>query len=453
MKELSADILVVGGGAAGAMAAVSAARKGARVVMVRRGDGATQQSSGAVDVAEHHAGKPLGAVRHAFMPGMPWLDAARAMAEAHPWHPYARVKGCVDAIPRALQQLGEVAQGLGLRGSDDGHNLVLVSTMGTVKRTAWAQGTAAGGDLGAHRDGVTLVVHVPHVVHGDGRTVLETLRHVATLGDGGVHALGRVEPLLVEGLTRADDGLLAPRDLAARLQSPEMQQALVDAIVDAARRFGTVARVLVPPVLGMGRHAAWLRAVEQACGAPVGEWLSAPPSVPGERLQRALDEGVAREGVHVVEGVVLSASIEGRVVRSLLARAQQDASEVRVSGRRVVLCTGKYLTGGIRREERFFEPLLGLPVFIDGTPVEGGFVGDHVAEAPEALHAFMRAGVLTDGALRPVNASTTGLALDNVHAAGSVLSGFDAARQGTGLGLAAVTGLLAGEFANDGLRG
>jgi glycerol-3-phosphate dehydrogenase subunit B len=63
---LEADVLVVGGGLAGALAALSARAAGARVALVRRGPGATALSSGALSVADD----PLS------LPGTPFRSRA-----------------------------------------------------------------------------------------------------------------------------------------------------------------------------------------------------------------------------------------------------------------------------------------------------------------------------------------------------------------------------------------
>ncbi len=441
------DVCVVGGGAAGTLAAVAAKRAGARVTLVRRGDGATQQSSGAVDVAEDHGGRPLGPRRHALEGGLPYLDAARSVAHAYPAHPYARAEGCLEAIPEALRMLGEVARGVALVGRDDGNNLVMPTTLGTFKRTAWVQGSMVGASLGRGRSGVTLVVHVPHLAQGDGHVVAATLQHVAGLGDGGRDALGRVEVVTLSAVTSQEDALMPVWHLAGRLLSDAVKEALVDVVMDAARRFGPVAAVVLPPAFGGVGSAAWVAEVGATLGMPVGEMLSAPASVPGLRLQNALDEGAAREGVDILDAKVTHARVEkGRVIQ-LHARPAAGLDEHLIKPRAVVMCTGKYLSGGIRRDGTFVEPLLNLPLFLDNVPVSAGFIGAHVAERPEDPQPFMRVGVLTDGTMRPLDHAQAAPALTGVFAAGSLLAGYDPGRMGTGLGLAAVTGMLAGRAA------
>ncbi|MBI5495889.1 MAG: FAD-binding protein [Deltaproteobacteria bacterium] len=450
MRELDVDVLVLGGGAAGSLAAVAAVRAGKRVVLVRRGDGATMLSSGAVDVAEHHVDGALGLTRHARQPGLPVREAAQQVAERSRWHPYARVRGTVPAIPEALTMLAEVARGAELWTRPDGENMVLASTVGTVKRTAMAQSTMVHGDLAdAHADEAVLVVHVPHVTLGDGKHVAGGLRWYTAQGGEGRGAL-RVEDVVVPGITTPDDGLRSPRELARRLQNDEVREALARSLVEAVARAGRVRVVLLPPFFGLGGHAEWVRGLEARVGVPVAELLSAPPSVPGERLQRALDEGVAREGATVLEGVAAPAVLTEGVVSHVDVVPHAGEVPYRVRAPQVVLCTGKYLGGGIRREGHFAEPMLGLPVFIDGTHVTGGWVGGYVGELPEDDQPFMRAGVLTDGTLQPLKEDGRTVAIPGVRAAGNVLAGYDAARMGTGLGVAAVTGMLAGRWAAEG---
>ncbi|MEW5853413.1 MAG: FAD-binding protein [Myxococcota bacterium] len=444
-------VVVVGGGAAGALAAVAARRAGAQVIMVRRGGGATTQSSGAVDVAEDHEGKPLGPARSAFSSGAPYLDAARRLAARNPFHPYARTDGCVDAIPDALKLLTEVAAAVELQGSTQpGRNLVLASVMGTVKRSALAQSCMVAGDLAQEtvKPGEKIgVVHMAGLPLADGRHVVATLRYLGMLGAGGEGGAPNLHALEVSHFRRRRDALRAPRELALALESEGGGVALGQALKAALKDSGGVDRVLLPPLLGLTHMPDVFRLVQEAAGVPVAELLSLPPSVPGERLQRALDEGVKHAGVEVMEGEATRALVDGKRVVGLEVKLASGGAPQEVRTRSVVLCTGKYLSGGIRREHRFFEPLLDLPVFIDGRHVTEGFVGDETSSRPEEQQPFLRAGVLTDPQLRPLDAHLREPVFGNVYAAGSVLGGYDPTRERSGLGVAAVTGMLAGRWA------
>src|SRR5262249_25551605 len=87
------NVLVIGGGLAGAAAALSAQKAGARVLLVSRGPGATALSSGAADIAA--------------LEDAPILDAARALARK-PGHPYA----LVGDLEPALADAGDVLRSL-----------------------------------------------------------------------------------------------------------------------------------------------------------------------------------------------------------------------------------------------------------------------------------------------------------------------------------------------------
>jgi len=69
---LEAEVLVVGGGMAGAVAALAARAAGARAILVRRSPGATALSSGAVSVAPD-----LGA-----LPGVEWCRRGCGRSES-----------------------------------------------------------------------------------------------------------------------------------------------------------------------------------------------------------------------------------------------------------------------------------------------------------------------------------------------------------------------------------
>jgi len=447
MRTYQTDVVVVGGGAAGSLAAVAARRMGRSVTLIRRGDGATLQSSGAVDVAEYHDGAPVGPLRSALDPGASYLEAARKLAVANPFHPYNVVEKCIESIDEALAMLAEVAASAGLKGSQTaGQNLTLATVMGTVKRTAMAQASMTEGDWSLFHTGERVgVVHLPQLTQGDSANVIAVLTAIANM----TSISGAPSPTLVllevDGLLTRTDSLRATRDVAARMETEEGERALTDALHRSRKGAGMVDRILIPPVLGTRGMPKLLEKLRASLGIPVAEMLSLPPSVPGERLQRALEDGVHKAGVEVLEGEVQQVIKSGNRVGEIQVRL--GGEDARVLCGSLVLATGKYLSGGIRRDVRFFEPLLDLPVFIDGRNVDTGFVGDFVSDQPEQPQAFMRAGVLTDAQLRPLDAAAKAPVFVNVFAAGSVLAGYDVARQRSGLGVAAVTGMLAGRFA------
>jgi glycerol-3-phosphate dehydrogenase subunit B len=172
--------------------------------------------------------------------------------------------------------------------------------------------------------------------------------------------------------------------------------------------------------------------------------------VPGERLSRALAAGLRARGVSVVDGVASAAVVSERRAQ----RVMVDGARVKLEllPKSLVLAGGRFLGGGIVREQRASEPLLGLPVVVGGAAVADRFVGDLLDTRPTGDHALFRAGVAVDERMRPVDLNGA-VAFDNVTCAGSIVEGWDPARDGAAGAVAALTGFLAGEHAAQTARG
>jgi glycerol-3-phosphate dehydrogenase subunit B len=182
--------------------------------------------------------------------------------------------------------------------------------------------------------------------------------------------------------------------------------------------------------------------VEAAAGVPVAEAVADPPSVPGLRLDAALLARLAGAGVEVVIGGVGPGGGPGRAVR---------IGETLVEARSWVLATGRFIGGGVERRGGLVEPLLGLPVLAS----EAGAAGLALAGRPPSLLTFRKravaqpllaAGVAVDQACRPIDEAGR-LVGDRIFAAGAIIGGHEHAADGTGLGVAILSGWVAGRGA------
>ena len=108
------------------------------------------------------------------------------------------------------------------------------------------------------------------------------------------------------------------------------------------------------------------------------------------------------------------------------------------------MASGRFLAGGLKRDGIALETVFGLPIDADGSWVDDEFIGNFTSDRPEARHAIFRAGLAYDSALRPKRKDHR-LAAANLFAAGSILGGYDPAKDGSGMGVAILTGYLAGE--------
>jgi glycerol-3-phosphate dehydrogenase subunit B len=423
-QRLEADVLVLGGGMAGAMAALAARQAGARTVLVRRSLGATALSSGAVSVAPDRAPSPAAALSASAGP----LEAARRLAATRPDHPYAvaGVKHLAGALDFAVRELAE------LLAPPLDRPRFLATPFGTAVPVALCQRSMAAGDLLALPDRLAVAGLLGHLGF-EASLVAAGLARYASRGGPEVRGFTVDVPGLVQGADR-------PHELAAALERPGGAEAL-GAALRAALPPRTTA-VLLPPVLGLEPGARVPERIAAAAGVPVAETLSDVPSVPGLRLQRALDARLAAAGVSVVIDAVTGARGPGEVVHV-------GGGEVRAGA--WVLATGRFVGGGITRRGTLVETILGLPV----QAAEGNEAGVHLAARPaasltvrdrRATQPLLSAGLRVDGALRPVDERGRP-AHQRLFAAGSVIGGHEHAADGTGLGVAILTGWIAGRAA------
>ena len=424
-SALQADVLVMGGGMAGTIAALAARAAGARVVVVRRSPGATALSSGAISVAPHrpaHPGEPLAARRGP-------LDAARAVAAASPDHPYALLG--VDALGDALAFAARSLDALLAPALD--RPRILATAFGSAVSAALCQRSMEAGDLLAVRGPLAVAGFAGHLAF-DAGLVASGLARYAARGGPDVRAVALELPGIVSPLAR-------PHELARALEAPGAAEALGEAL-RASLPAGAGA-ALLPPVLGLDPAARVPARVAAAAGLPVAETLSDVPSVPGLRLQRALEERLREAGVVTVTAAIGAGwAVPGEPV---------DAGGTPVRAGAWVLATGRFVGGGIARRGTLVEPALRLPV----EAAEGREAGVHLAARPAASltvrdrrapQPLLSAGLRVDAGLRPQDERGRPVH-PRLFAAGAVVGGHEHATDGTGLGVAILTGWLAGRAA------
>ena len=421
------DVLVVGGGLAGVVAALAARAEGAQVALARRSWGATALSTGAWDLCWQ---PPLG---EGTGPAQP-LRAHLADLVAHrPRHPLARL-----GLEQASRQMVSGHQLLvaGLAAGDepawslepgpvdlDRPHALVVSSLGAVLPAA----TAAASHLGlplAGRWGLAALdglgqVNGPRVVGG-------ATYDLARMGVAGL------DFTLVRAELRAVSSFAAA---AALEQGDAIEQLARSLAPQLAGKDG----VVVPPVLGLAKHREVRARLARALGLPVVEMAGHLPSVPGLRLQRALDRAVDAAEIEVLGGQVAARLDEQRLAEVV----GDDGAAVRPGA--VVLASGRFIAGGVATGRRAREALIGLPVASElGAPVEVDPV-QAVRPDPGEAHPLMTCGLQVNERLQPL--TDEGEALANVFAAGMVLGGFAARFCRSADGVALATGAAAGQAA------
>jgi glycerol-3-phosphate dehydrogenase subunit B len=161
------------------------------------------------------------------------------------------------------------------------------------------------------------------------------------------------------------------------------------------------------------------------------ELLAAPPSPHGWRLQQTIGLGTVRAEVESFETDTQSITSARAGDRTFRADA-------------FVLATGHHIGGGIRGGRKAVEPLLGLGIFLDGSPAKAGGARLRHLEYLDAA-AEMRSGLMTDNRLHPLDEEGRAK-YSNLFATGAVLGGYDYAGP-CGFGVPILTGWLAGGYA------
>jgi glycerol-3-phosphate dehydrogenase subunit B len=428
MSHRKVDVLVVGGGLAGAVAALAARARGASVLLVRRSPGATALSGGALGVApdlDALPGDPLLVRRSP-------LESARRLAVRRPGHPYA-VLGVHD-LEEALGFAG--ANLSALVEPADGRPRFLAHVSGGLAECALCLRSQAAGDLRRARGLAVAVGFSGHLGFEPRLVAAAVTRLTPAGGPKGAFAEAAF-------FTGPNDGALRPVELARALEQPGAAEALGAAIRAVLPRGATVA--LLAPVLGLDPAARVHARVEAAAGLPVAEVVSDPPSVPGLRLDAALLARLIEADVALLQGDVAAGGGPGRVVQ---VGGIGGAGGVSVEAAAWVLATGRFLGGGLARGDRLAEPLFDLPVLAS----EVGAAGLTLAGRPPAsltlrertaAQPLLAAGVMVDETGRPLDERGVPVH-QRLYAAGALIGGHEHAADQTGLGVAILSGWRAG---------
>ena len=411
-----ADVVVLGAGMAGLVAAVRLAEAGLRVVTVAKGYGSLRLSPATIDILGYRP-----------EPVQSPADELPGFAEAHPGHPYALISPAL--LADSVQWLKEHVDTYAYVG-DPSTNMLLPTAIGVPRPSAVVPETMAGGDV---RDiGPVAIAGLGVLKDFHAALAAENLQAATT-------AYGRTtsaRPVLLSPPTdgQADVGALG---LARMFEDAAFRRAVAAELRAAVREDEVVG---LPAVLGMDQARLVWTELQQAVGRPVFEIPTAvPPSVPGLRLARALQDRLRRAGGRFVLGAMATGP-ELRDGKLAGVRIRSSARVMPRLCRWVVLATGGLASGGIEVDTvgTAREQALGLPVHAPG-PDQAGFLPGYLDE-----HPMETVGLRVDATLRPVGPDGDPV-YPNVYAAGAVIGGARPWREKSGDGISLSTGYLAAE--------
>ena len=404
------DVIIVGGGLAGLMAAAGAAGRGKKTLMLTRGAGTLAIGGGSVDLLGYvGAGRPLAA---------PVLGLDELAAT----HPYSRVGRA--GIAAALEFFQAICRQEGYEyiGSME-KNYWVPTAAGTLKPTCLIPKTMDTAPLKA-ADRI-FVAGFQNLKDYYPQLVARGLAKIPGY-DKKTYQTVWLDPRLHVGRD------VTALEVARWLDSEAGRRDCAEQLKKAVPAGGVV---IVPPVLGTKPSYAVAETLEKASGCRLVESTGLPPAIIGLRLRNLLLDFIKKAGVTVIENAaVTSAVIENG--RCLAVNTSNIDRERSYRAQSFVLATGGFFGSGLRSEPgRAMEPVFGLAVVTPEDPEAWGAM----ALFNDGGQPFAKIGIAVDGKMAPVNAADQPV-LSNVFVAGRNLAGYDFSFEKSGNGVAIVSG-------------
>ena len=440
METKNVDVVVIGSGVAGAVAAARALDLGLKVMVVSKSQGATAYSSGAVDLADEKISEVPSSFADPLQRGESWFKSAQRLMLTKIHHPYARMGQKVqDIFEEALALFLDLSKDISWSLREDQHNHVLTTQMGTLKRCAMVPRTMLCEVASFQKQDEVGVVGLDNFKSFDPGSVVRMLNWILKLSPQSHVALN---PFLVSpsafGMRHWKSTFEAASDLDQGPNQDLFIQALKAALREAASR---VQQLWFPPLLGISKTEKLIQKMEKALEVKCKEMLAMPHSVPGLRLAHALSDGLSRRGAVQIKGTLKSYEIEQRCLKNLTLMVE-DKRTLTVHAKKVILATGRALGGGMLTESAPVDSVFNLPLWTSRGPVGDRYPIDMTSESIEKEQEIFSMGLAYDDSLRPLDACGEVFAT-NLFAAGSILQGYDPAKEGTGMGVGILTGYIA----------
>ena len=396
------DTIIIGGGLSGLVAGIDLVRKGQKCLIVSSGQSALHFFSGSFELYGKED-NPLKAIAS--------LDAS---------HPYSklgaeRVEALASRVKPFFAELGLCFKG------DASANHWRMTPLGVMKR-AWL----TLDEYATFESAEQMPWKKVCLFNIDGFLDFHTSYIAAALEKKGVE-------VKVASLSAPQFDKL--RENPTEMRSTNISKVIIgDFVQTLACQINEKAAgaevVLMPAVAGL-TGIAEVERLKELVNVPLNFLPTLPPSTPGIRIQMMLKKYFQNQG-----GVyMLGDSVrEGRFENGKLVSIKTvNHEETEFEAENFVLATGSFFSKGlVASQTGVAEPIFGLD--IDADPDRGNWFERNMFEA----QPYMKFGVASDEKFHAVK---DGKAVENVYVAGSVLSGFNAIKEGCGAGVSILTAL------------
>ncbi|MGD9397520.1 MAG: anaerobic glycerol-3-phosphate dehydrogenase subunit GlpB [Candidatus Thorarchaeota archaeon] len=453
--DLECDLLVIGGGMAGLVAGITASREGFSTLLLRKGQSATAYSSGAIDI--------IGYLPEAIEPFASPQEGLTAVAGLLPLHPYSIIGYRDDVEPDDVVNMivGQTRDAINwlktnlkdtiapLKGSFD-TNMHPITVLGTTKPTCLVQESIYSETLEQREDSVLLFGGFAGYPDFNPSMAAKTyLEDRLAIG----LSPRKVGWFLLKVTPFGKPYNLSSIEIARHFDHNDSIEEMAKPLKKQVEQIGAT-HVAFPPVLGVNRALENKKTLEELLGVEVFELLGLPPSVPGLRLQMALERILRKGGGKLLVGheAVSYNRANGRLT-SVTAKAPRR--EIEINSKVVILATGKFIGGGLRGDENGIRESLFDLMTVTGAYHSAGDIlpsriTNRVSISPEGQPVYS-CGLTVDPLFRPVQENGVEFA-SNLFGAGSVLAGYDYSTEKSGLGVALTSGYSAAKSAIDFLK-
>ena len=401
------DLIVIGMGLSGLMAAKTAAEAGEKVLIVGKGMGSLCLFSNTIDV--------LGQLPD----GMEMKEGLTRWIRERPNHPYSKVG--LEKIEQALSSFLSLFPPPYSFQTVDNKNSFLPTGAGTLRPTYLIPMTMVGGASLAKDN--TLIAGFKGFKDFYARHVADQLKC------SGIN------------LQLPDDSYqeLSATALARLMERESFRENIGREI---KKQLHGETYVGFPALLGMHDPIYVKEELEKIIGARVFEIPILPPSIPGKRIFDRFKEWLIQKGVTFLLGYSVSnAILRGRRCAGIEVFHPPVTNSY--SADRYILATGRFIGGGLKADrESVFESVFNLPVYQPKSR-ENWFEKTFLADLPHPIH---HAGILTDSSSRPVDQGA-GPILENLWVAGSILAHHHSIDEKAREGIEIATGYAAAKYA------
>ena len=396
------DTIIIGGGLSGLVAGIDLVRKGQKCLIVSSGQSALHFFSGSFELYGKEE-NPLKAIAG--------LDAA---------HPYSKLGAeRVEALAARVKPFfAEI--GLNLKGEASANHWRM-TPLGVMKR-AWLTLEEYASFESAEQMPWKKVC----LLNIDGFLDFHTSYIAASLEQKGVETT-------IASLSAPQFDKL--RENPTEMRSTNISKVIIgDFVQTLAAQINEKAAgaevVLMPAVAGL-TGTAEVERLKELVRIPLYFLPTLPPSTPGIRVQMMLKKYFQSQGgVYMLGDTVKEGKFENGKLVSIKTVNHEDTEFVADN---FVLASGSFFSKGIVASQTgVAEPIFGFDIYADAD--RGNWFERNMFEA----QPYMKFGVASDEKFR---AKKDGQTIENVYVAGSVLSGFNAIKEGCGAGVSILTAL------------